>query len=255
MNSIRIFSITPLQAGSVTALTGSAARHLAKALRLQVGDEVTLFDGRGLEYPSVISSISKSEVLLNTGPGHDPKTESPLQLELWQGISKGTRMDTVIQKATELGVQRIKPIFTAHGVVKLDADRSGKRTERWQEIAISACEQSGRVVVPEILMPEKLEQALSKLKPDAQSMMLIPGNHPPLQLAADGSAIVLIVGPEGGFSPAEEELASAHGVLKVSMGTRVLRTETAPLAALSILQFQKGDMGNGMSHAALATAT
>jgi 16S rRNA (uracil1498-N3)-methyltransferase len=152
-------------------------------------------------------------------------------------------MDSVIQKATELGVRRIKPIFTAHGVVKLDADRSGKRTERWQEIAISACEQCGRVIVPEILLPEKLDQALSKLTPDIQSIMLVPGDHPPLQLAAGHSTVVLIVGPEGGFSKAEEELAASHGVQLASMGARVLRTETAPLAALSILQFQKGDMG------------
>jgi 16S rRNA (uracil1498-N3)-methyltransferase len=243
MSSTRIFSPTPLQAGGVAGLTGGAARHLAKALRLQVGDEVTLFDGSGLEYPSVISAVSKSAVALNIGAGHNPETESPLELELWQGISKGTRMDTVVQKATELGVRRIKPIFTAHGVVKLDTDRSDKRTERWQDIAISACEQSGRVIVPEILVPEKFEQALSKLLPDVQAIILVPGEHPPLQLAAGKPTVVLIVGPEGGFSRVEEELAAAHGVIKASMGARVLRTETAPLAALSILQFQKGDMG------------
>jgi len=243
MSSIRIFSPTPLQSGSTAALTGSAARHLAKALRMQVGDAVTLFDGSGFEYPSIISAVSKSEVLLNAGPRHDPGTESPLNLELWQGISKGTRMDTVIQKATELGVQRIKPIFTAHGVVKLDAVRRGTRTERWQEIAVSACEQSGRVVIPEILLPEKLEQALRKRPSGVKVMMLVPGHHQALALSADESAAILIIGPEGGFSSAEEELATAHGVIKVSMGARVLRTETAPLAALSILQFQKGDMG------------
>jgi 16S rRNA (uracil1498-N3)-methyltransferase len=244
MNTPRFFSSTPLNSESTTLLTGSPARHMSKALRMQPGDTVVLFDGSGCEYDAIINSVAKSAVELSTGIARIPPTESSLEIELWQGVSKGSRMDSVVQKATELGVMRIRPVLTKHGMVKLDAARADKRTEHWQEVAVSACEQSGRAVVPKIMLPIKLEAALGALNKNDQAVMLVPGDYPALGAAPlSGTSIILIIGPEGGFSSGEEALAKSLGVTLGSMGPRILRTETAPLAALSILQCRYGDMG------------
>ncbi len=243
MSATRIFSDTTVPANSELELTGNAARHVAKALRMKAGDTLRLFDGSGNEYPARITNISKSAVRVATGDGVEIKTESSLAIELWQGVSKGGRMDNVVQKATELGVARIRPVLTEYSVIKLDDQRGAKKLAHWREVAISACEQSGRVRVPEILPPERFTAALATLSPEAEAMMLVPGNHKPLSIGNNANRIVVMIGPEGGFSPDEERLASEHGVRLASMGTRVLRTETAPVAALSILQYQAGDMG------------
>jgi 16S rRNA (uracil1498-N3)-methyltransferase len=217
---------------------------MSKALRMQRGDTVVLFDGSGCEYDAIINSVAKSAVELSTGIARIPSTESSLDIELWQGVSKGSRMDSVVQKATELGVTRIRPVFTKHGMVKLDAARAGKRTEHWQEVAVSACEQSGRIVIPQIMPPIKLEVALGALNKKDQALMLVPGDYPALGAAPlIGTSIILVIGPEGGFSSSEETLAMSLGVTLCSIGPRILRTETAPLAALSILQCRYGDMG------------
>ncbi len=243
MSAPRIFSPTPLSAQADVTVSGSPARHISKALRMQPGDTVILFDGRGLEYPSTITSVAKSAIELHTSDAHDPGTESALEIELWQGVSKGSRMDTVIQKATEMGVSRIRPIYSQYGVVKLDNERANKRVEHWQEIAISACEQSGRVKIPEILPVEKLEHALKNISSDDCALMLTPDAESSLkQWVNQTGKIILLIGPEGGFSQAEQQLAKEHHVQTTAMGRRVMRTETAPIAALSILQFMSGDL-------------
>ncbi|MDG1462725.1 MAG: 16S rRNA (uracil(1498)-N(3))-methyltransferase [Gammaproteobacteria bacterium] len=243
MSAPRIFSPSPLSVPADITVTGSAARHISKALRMQAGDAVTLFDGNGLEYSATITSIAKSAVELRTSNAQDPGTESALKIELWQGISKGSRMDAVIQKATEMGVTTIRPIFSQYGVVKLNSARASKRIEHWQEIAVSACEQSGRVKIPEILPVEKLEHALKGIGSDDSAIMLTPDADKSLKKwVKQTGKVILLIGPEGGFSEAEHQLAKEHHVKIVSMGKRVMRTETAPIAALSILQFISGDL-------------
>ena len=244
MNIPRFFSSTPLKPDSMVRLTGSPAKHMSKVLRMQPGNIVVLFDGSGCEYDATINSMAKSAVELRTHLARTPRTESALEIELWQGISKGSRMDAVVQKATELGVTRIRPVFTKYGMVKLDNARAEKRTKRWQEIAVSACEQSGRTVIPEVMPPIRLEIALEALNQNQQAIMLALGDYSALGTTPlTGKRMILIIGPEGGFSNGEEALAKSLGVTFGSMGPRVLRTETAPLVALSILQYRYGDMG------------
>lgn len=243
MGTPRIFSDSALTVNSSTELTGSSARHVGKVLRLQPGDSLILFDGSGSDFAATIKSVSKNNLTLSCDEKLSVSTYSPLQTELWQGISKGPRMDTVVQKATELGVHRIRPVFTRYGVVKLDAARSEKRVQHWRDVAISACEQCGRADIPEILPPLTFTDALEQLPADAASLMLAPDGDTtlPEALHADKQNIIMI-GPEGGFSADEETMAREKGVSMVKLGNRILRTETAPVAVLGIAQYLYGDL-------------
>jgi len=210
---------------------------------MEPGAKVVLFDGSGLQYQATITAVSKSEVVLNCEGASDPETESPLHIELWQCVSKGSRMDTAIQKATELGVSCIRPVFSEHGIVKLDSERANKRVAHWQEVAISACEQSGRTCVPDILPPEKLTSALESLDSTKTAVMFTPHATGVLDsVAPDTESLIVLIGPEGGFSPTEHQLAIDRGVSLVRIGNRVLRTETAPVAILGVLQYLYGDL-------------
>lgn len=242
--STRLFVSGALINGAEVEVDGDPARYLSKALRSRVGDPVTLFNGEGPEWPATISQISKSTVVLKLGNGFEANTESALKIHLVQCISRGDRMDFVVQKATELGVKRISPVLTQHGVVKLVESRRGKRRAHWQKVAESACEQSGRVRPPLIDAPMRLNEWLGQKTADSDvDVILRPGAATALtSIAAPRSKICILIGPEGGFSEAEYGDAEIAGFMAVSLGPRVLRTETAAIAALAVVQSLWGDL-------------
>jgi 16S rRNA (uracil1498-N3)-methyltransferase len=242
--STRLFVSGALSNGAEIELDGDRSRYLGKVLRARVGDAVTVFNGEGPEWPATLLRISRNSVSLKLGDGVEAGTESPLKIHLVQGISRGERMDIVIQKATELGVKRITPVLTEFGVVKLDPDRAEKRREHWQKIAASACEQSGRTRLPLIDTPLTLKTWFGGKPPavDAQ-WILTPGAATPLvSLAEPQTKVCVLIGPEGGFSDTEYGDAEVSGFKAVSLGPRVLRTESAAIATLSVLQSLWGDL-------------
>ena len=244
MRNSRLYSATPLVANQRITLDAEQSRYLLRALRMQAGDALVIFDGQGGEYPATITGTQKNAVELELGE-HDPhSSESPLQVRLVQGVSRGERMDTVVQKATELGVHSIVPVITEYSVVKLDQKRAAKRREHWQKIAQSACEQCGRNVVPTIEPVVTLGDWLgANLSNDGTRLLLSPTATTTLVDApVDGDQLDLLIGPEGGFSPQELDNAQAIGFKAVSMGPRILRTETAAVAALSVCQATWGDL-------------
>ena len=240
----RLFVSGALINDAEVELDKDRARYLGKVLRARVGDPVTLFNGEGPEWPCTVQSIQKDKVVIRVGSSIDAGTESPLKIHLVQGISRGERMDFVVQKATELGVKRITPVLTEYGVVKLSGDRAEKRREHWQKIAASACEQSGRTRLPLIDMPLGLKNWFGE-KPTAvdSEIILAPRAARPLAaLPAPKTKICALIGPEGGFSDNEYEDATLAGFTAVSLGPRVLRTESASIAALAVLQSLWGDL-------------
>jgi 16S rRNA (uracil1498-N3)-methyltransferase len=246
MSPPRIYSEIALGPGPGFALPPAAAAHVARVLRLGAGDPITLFDGSGMDYPATITGADRRQVLVSVAPGVPVDTESPLAITLLQGIGRGPRMDLVLQKATELGVAAIRPLTTARTVVRLDAERAGQRLQHWQRILVSAAEQCGRSTLPVLHGPADLADALAAEAGTPWRFFLDPAAAPGLPggIAAARTAAVLI-GPEGGLAPDERALVAAHGFTGLRLGPRILRTETAPLAALSILQFLAGDLGPG----------
>ena len=242
--STRLFVSSALSNGVELELDGDRAKYLGKVLRARVGDTLTIFNGDGPEWPATIMSISKSRINLALGMSIDPGTESPLKIHLVQGISRGDRMDFVVQKATELGVKRITPVLTEYGVVKLKSDRAEKRRDHWQKIANSACEQSGRTRQPLIDMPMPLKNWFGSKPPKVDAeVILVPNAAAPLALIPPPETkICVLIGPEGGFSETEYGDAEVSGFQAVSLGPRVLRTESAAIATLSVLQSMWGDL-------------
>ncbi len=239
----RVYQEIPLKAGITIDLSSGASHHLARVLRAQVGAEITLFNGAGGEYGATITAIGKKTVTAKIGEFVPKSAESPLKLYLAQGISRGEKMDYVIQKAVELGAAGIVPLITERCNVKLDDERRQKRFQHWQAIVVSACEQSGRNILPELLPPQAIAQWLPQAQADLKCILSPKAVQKlnDMEMANDAS-IILMVGPEGGLSDAEVDLASQHGFLALNLGPRVLRTETAALAALTILQGIFGDM-------------
>lgn len=212
-------------------------------MRLRPGDALTVFDGLGGEYRATVAKVTKEKLNLSVGKHVTRNAESPLRIRLVQGISRGERMDFVVQKATELGVHRISPVLTDFSVVKLDAGRAAKRREHWQRIARSACEQCNRNIVPVIDAPQSLGDWFAN-NGDAGELQLIlraDAAEPMPAVAPPGTDLTILVGPEGGFSDGERERAAQAGLRPVKLGPRVLRTETAALAALCIAQATWGD--------------
>jgi 16S rRNA (uracil1498-N3)-methyltransferase len=254
----RFFVAAALAPEQELRLPEAAAAHAVRVLRLAAGDALTIFNGQGGEYAARILASGRDGVRIRVEAWHDVERESPLQITLLQGISRGERMDIIVQKATELGVARIVPLQCERSVVKLDADQAGKKREHWLAIAIGACEQSGRNQLPAIAAVRRLDAACQEV---AQSGMArftldLAGEHSLLTAAglaglgvsqpAPGASLrqaALLIGPEGGLSEAEIATAQHHGFLGVRLGPRVLRTETAPLAALAVLQAAAGDLG------------
>lgn len=240
----RIFSDSTLVTGRTVTLTGSAATHIGKVLRLRAGDSIVLFDGSGREYVARIESVRRQAVSVVVGTATDPGTEPNLVIQLLQGICRGQRMDMLIQKSTELGVAAIHTMSCERSVVRLDASRADRKTEHWRQVAISACEQSGRLMIPPISGPATLADTLEALAADPGARLLLdPRADRNLGDAlGDARAVLLLVGPEGGLTDGERNAARAAGFESVRMGPRILRTETAPLAAISILQYLAGDL-------------
>ena len=240
----RLFVSGQLINGGVLVLEGDRARYLGRALRLAVGDDISVFNGEGGEWSAGIDAMTKSTVTLSIGAQAESETESALKIHLVQGISRGERMDFVVQKATELGVKRITPLLTEYGVVKLDAARAEKRRDHWQNIAVSACEQSGRTRLPLIDTPMALKDWFGNKPTEVDAeLILAPGAPASLaSIAAPETKVCVLIGPEGGFSHTEYEDADVAGFRAVSLGPRILRTETAAIAALTAMQTLWGDL-------------
>jgi 16S rRNA (uracil1498-N3)-methyltransferase len=239
----RIHVDVELAGGQELTLPQDAANHVQRVLRLRVGAPLLLFNGRGGEYSATLLRADREATVARID-GHRPgDRESPLRLTLLQGISRGERMDTIVQKATELGVTRIQPLLTEFSVVKLDAEAAAKRRAHWQAVAIGACEQCGRNRLPEVAAVQGYAAALAAVAsaPDLR-VVLAPDAPQTLAATARGDALMLLVGPEGGLSERELLLAERSGFISCRLGPRVLRTETAPLAALALLQGLLGDL-------------
>ncbi|ABE50518.1 16S rRNA (uracil(1498)-N(3))-methyltransferase [Methylobacillus flagellatus] len=245
MTTPRFYHPGALIPGNETALAGNAASHASKALRMQVGDHAILFNGDGHNYLSRLTSIRKQEVIAEVLEAQPCPTESPLKITLAQAISSGDRMDFTIQKAVEMGVSSIQPIFSQRSIVKLTGERAEKRREHWQNVAISACEQSGRAYIPPVAPAINLSEWLAQ-KPGADAYItLAPGAPLTLpQLTSPTRHICLLIGPEGGLADHEIALAAQHGFTLVRMGPRILRTETAAIAAIASMQTLWGDFIN-----------
>lgn len=240
----RIYQAIPLTTHTTITLDEFASHHLARVLRAQVGDAVVIFNGQGGEYSGVISQINKKTVLVELKEFSHREAESSLDICLAQGISRGEKMDYTIQKAVELGVKHIIPLYTERCNVKLDKDRSEKRLQHWQSIITSACEQSGRNRIPAIDMPQSLDNWLPTVKADG-CLVLSPYAAQQLKIQNFSTLrqVTILIGPEGGLSDKEIQLAEQYHFLPLNLGPRILRTETAAVAAISALQSLFGDMG------------
>jgi 16S rRNA (uracil1498-N3)-methyltransferase len=243
MRLTRVHVPGPLTSGHRHTIDGDAANHIGRVLRLQRGDPLTVFDGRGGEYAARIEEFRNSTVIVLVGEPSTVVRESPLSLTLAQGVSRGERMDWVVQKATELGVSRIVPVLTERTVVRLDAKQAERKLLHWRGIATAACEQSGRDRIPAIDEPLDLAAFLAAADGHATRALLSPaGNLRIAELARPEAGMIVLIGPEGGLAESEQRAAMAAGFLAVRLGPRVLRTETAAVAALTLLQHQFGDL-------------
>jgi len=243
MTVSRLFHPTTLHENETLQLEEGAAHHIARVLRAKVGDPVILFNGEGNEYAGVIASIDKKSVNVQIKTLIKRCSESPLELYLAQGISRGEKMDYTIQKAVELGIKKIYPLLTERCNVKLDEERREKRLQHWRSIIISACEQSGRNQLPQIHAPQTLEQFLEKSAADFKFVLAPLAEKKLAQIPIQkNSRVILMIGPEGGLSEREIQLAEQKNFLALNLGPRVLRTETAAVAAITALQCLFGDM-------------
>lgn len=246
MRSIRLFADLPLEPGRSAALPAGAAAHAVRVLRLRAGDAVTLFNGDGHEYPAQLVSATPREVRAEIRSKQSPPRESRLRVTLVQALARSEKMDWIIQKATELGVARIVPVTTERSEVRLDAARGEKRLEHWRAVAIAACEQCGRNMLPAIDVPLELSAWLETNAPaEAATRWML---HPEAARrardlrASARAALELAVGPEGGFGEADLVALRAHDFRELALGPRILRTETAGIAALAALQALYGDL-------------
>ncbi len=242
MRLTRVHVDQPLAPDSRVALEGAAANHVRRVLRLDAGDALLVFDGRGGEYEARIEGLRKDTVLLTVGAHHRIERESPLAITLAQGVSRGERMDLVVQKATELGVRRIAPVLSERTVVRLDSGQSDSKLRHWRAVAVGACEQCGRNTVPEIAPPVGLDEFLRSLEPDALRIVLSPTGGLRVRDLDGRRGLIVLIGPEGGLSEPEERAAADAGFRALSLGPRVLRTETAAIASLAAIQQQLGDL-------------
>lgn len=240
----RIYTSSPLSEGCTTALDESAAQHVGRVLRMQPGQELRLFNGDGHDYPATITNASKKQVDVQVGTPVANATESSLDIVLGQTLSKGDRMDYAVQKAVEMGVTRIVPLTTERCDVKLKGDREDKRLRHWQSVAISAAEQCGRARVPEILPVMTLVEWFEHTTDCDLRLVLHHRTEQSLDSMNKPARVALMIGPEGGLSPEEIAAAENSGFLPVALGPRVLRTETAPIAAMSLCQWLWGDIGS-----------
>jgi 16S rRNA (uracil1498-N3)-methyltransferase len=236
----RIYCEQRLGPGAQFALAPEAAQHVGKALRLKSGDAITVFDGRGGEYEAILQRMDKDRVEVKVGAWRDAEVEASVAVGLAQGLPEADKMDWIIQKAVELGVAWIQPLVCDRSVVRISGERAARREAHWRRVAVSACEQSGRNRVPEV-RPTLGFQSWIAAPSNLPRWMLTPGVEPLARRARPETALELLVGPEGGLSDRERDLAASRGCEPVSLGPRVLRTDTAPIAALAAIHALWGD--------------
>ena len=237
------FHVPEARSNSRVVLSDDAAHHAARVLRLRHGDEVHVFDGEGNEFAGRIESLSRDRVVVDLGDSVEARKESPLRLTLALAPLKGDRMDLVIQKATELGVHEIRPVLTERTDAEGRPSAAGARDIRWRRIASAAAEQCGRAVVPHVHAAVALETFLGLGLPERRILLLESAGHPPLRATEAASSVVALIGPAGGFAEGEIDKLQAAGFVARSLGPRVLRSETAAIAAVSTLQALFGDLG------------
>jgi 16S rRNA (uracil1498-N3)-methyltransferase len=244
MRLTRIHVPGPLTEGAQIFLPAQAGEHLTRVLRLPPGAPFILFNGAGGEFSAALKASAGKNVVAQVLAHSNVERESPLQITLLQGIARGERMDLIVQKATELGVTRIVPFLAERSVVKLDAKQRVRKREHWQAIAISACEQCGRNRVAEVIEPMTLGDATNSLaEENLRCLLAAEAGDSLAQVAARIASrpIVLLIGPEGGLADNEQSFALANGFTAARLGPRVMRTETAGLAAIALLQTLAGD--------------
>lgn len=236
----RVHTRQSLEPGRQARIVDKSAHYLRRVLRITTGQQIILFNGDGYDYLAEVEQPGKRELLLSILGRTDAAGESRLDIQLVQAISRGERMDQTLQKCTELGAASFQPLFSERVEVRLRAEKLERRVEHWQAVVISACEQSGRAFVPQVLEPvifaEWLEAGCG-----GQCLVLAPDAETPLARVDVDTGVTLVVGPEGGFSNVELDLMEARGARFVSLGPRVLRTETAAPAAVAVLQSRAGD--------------
>ncbi|HSO82578.1 16S rRNA (uracil(1498)-N(3))-methyltransferase [Thiocapsa sp.] len=239
----RIYVDLPLEPGASLELPPAQTRHLAQVLRLPPDAPLVLFNGDGCDYPGQLSRADRSGSSVRVGTPEAVEPTAPLDIHLALGVSKGERMDYALQKSVELGVGRITPLFTERSQVHLSGPRLERRLDHWRGILIGACEQSGRRRLPHLAPAVTYSDWLSDHA--GGGLLLDPeGARPLTALPAPGATITLLIGPEGGLSPRERASARARGLEGVRLGPRILRTETAPLAAIAVIQALWGDLGD-----------
>lgn len=229
--------------GETATLSGTDARHLAGALRVVVGEVVTLCDGQGTDYTCAVTAVERETVTLTVEAATPTVAEPSLAVTLYMGLPKGDKMELIIQKAVELGVAAIVPVATARSIVRLDDRDAAKKQQRWQKIADEAAGQSGRGILPVVEKPLSWKQALPRLATENTLLCYEGGGAPIGRLVSPADTrLALVVGPEGGFDPAEVEAVTAAGGRIATLGKRILRCETAPIAALAVLMERSGNM-------------
>jgi 16S rRNA (uracil1498-N3)-methyltransferase len=238
-----VYVEVPLEPGATITLEGNAASHVTRVLRLRTGEALTLFNGQGGEHAASIHRSHRGEVTVLVGEHRPIERESPLPITLAQGVSRGERMDLVVQKATELGVTRLVPVLTERSVVRLDAQLADRKSNHWRAIVIAACEQCGRNRLPEVSLPASLRELLREPAGDCARLLLsLDAARRIEDVPRPRSGVTVLIGPEGGLSDEEQGHAQAAGFTAVHLGPRVLRTETAAIAALALLQREFGDL-------------
>ena len=237
----RIYTSQPLGPQQLIELDEKTSHYIARVLRLKTGAALILFNGQGGQYPATIDSLTKKSVSVSLGEQDPIERESPLNIHLGIAISKGDRMDWVIQKSTELGVTEITPLTSERTEVKLSGERLTKKINHWQQIAISACEQSGRNRVPTIHALSSAAQWSQQVVADRKLTLHPATDNNAVNTNNEVQSAALLIGPEGGFATAEVEFALQKGFAAHTVGPRILRTETAPLVAIALMQQCWGD--------------
>lgn len=242
MRNPRIHNPHPMTGQTVVELTNSAANHVGKVLRMRPEEPLILFDGEGNAFQGRVESVSKKTVAVFLENKLNNPVESPLNIHLGQSLSRGERMDYAIQKATEMGVTEITPLFSERCEVKLSRERQEKRIRHWQQVAISACEQCGRNRVPVIYAAMSVDEWMAQQATDLKFVL-----HHRTERKLEGydkpASASLLVGPEGGLTADEIQRAETTGFNALALGPRVLRTETAPVSAITLMQYLWGDLG------------
>jgi 16S rRNA (uracil1498-N3)-methyltransferase len=243
MRLTRIFCEGPLTSGAVVPLPSAGAYHVGRVLRMRPGAPLIVFDGGGMDYPSEIVEVDGDNVSVKLRNPTPTTSESPLKITLIQGVSRGERMDWTLQKATELGVVAIAPVLTSRSVVRLDEKQAAKKQAHWRAIVVSACEQCGRSKLPAVSAPVALRDYFTNVRKDGMRLVLSPSAPASLAgIASLPSKVDLLIGPEGGLDDDEISAAQKSGFMPVRLGPRVLRTETAGVVALTVLQALWGDL-------------